>query len=316
MPAPSRRRFLALASLATTAAAAAPQEPTFSSSVTLIRVDAEVLQDDRMIEGLTAQDFEVLDNGQPQPVRNLSRDLEPLDIVLLFDISGSMEWVAKKVATAAERALAALQPGDRAAVMTFHTWQDLVEPLTGEMPHIVEAVRLKVLRSRFGGGTHLTAAAGEAVKILAAAEGGRRRAVIALTDNRGTASRREDRVLNEFWEADALLCGIITVQDPRQFAEWKSRQIGPQLAVPEQGLGNLILQTGGAAITTDEPGHALEDMLRRLRSRYTLYYSMPASAQPGKARKTQVRLRGAAAQRHPNAQIRARGGYLAPRSVE
>ncbi len=309
MAGPTRRIFLS-------AMAAAAQEPTFTTSVTLIRVDAEVLVGDRMVEGLTAEDFEVIDEGQPQRVRNVGRDLEPLDVVLLFDISGSMEWVAQKVAAGAERALAALREGDRAAVMTFHTWQELVETLTDEMPHVVEAVRKKVLRSRFGGGTYLTAAAGEAVKVLAEAEGGRRRAVIAITDNRGTASRREDRVLREYWEADTLLCGVLTPQDPSQFAEWKSRMIGPQLALPEQGLGGLIQQTGGSAVTTDEPGTALEDMLRRLRSRYTLYYAMPAGARPGRTRKLEVKLRGAAAAKYPDARIRARGGYVAPRPVE
>lgn len=296
--------------------AAAAQEPTFTASVTLVRVDAEVLADGRLVEGLTAADFEVLDEGRPQPVRTVARELEPLDIVLLFDISGSMQWVAQKVAEGAERALAALREGDRAAVMTFHTWQELVEPLTGEIPHVVEAVRLKVLRSRFGGGTYLTAAAGEAVKVLAGAEGGRRRAVIALTDNRGAPSRREDRILREYWEADALLCGIITLQDPRQLAAWNSRIIGPQPAVPEQGLAGLIQQTGGSMVTTDEPAGALEEMVLRLRSRYTLYYAMPAGAVAGRARKVHVRLRGEAAAKYPNAVIRARGGYVAPRAVE
>lgn len=309
MPDPDRRAFLASFALAW-------QDPTFSASVTLIRVDAEVLAGDQIIEGLSADDFEVLDNGQPQRIRTLSRDLEPLDIVLLFDVSGSMQWVAKSVAEAAERALAALRPGDRAAVMTFHTWQDLVESLTDEMPHVVEAVRTKVLRSRFGGGTHLTAAAGAAVKILAETEGGRRRAVVAITDNRGTPSRREDRVLNEYWEADALLCAVITPQDPKQLAEWQSRLIGPPRPIPEQGLGAIIAQTGGTAVSTADPGAGLEQMLRRLRSRYTLYYAMPGDAQPGRSRRIEVRLRGEATTRHPGARIRARGGYLPPRKVE
>lgn len=309
MAEPGRREFLFLLGAAT-------QEPTFTTGVTLIRVDAEVLVDGRVVDGLTAASFEVLDEGRPQPVRSVSRDLEALDVFLLFDISGSMQWVAQKLAESAERALAALREGDRAAVMTFHTWQELVEPLTDEMPHVVEAVRMKVLRSRFGGGTLLTAAAGEAVKVLAGAEGGRRRAVIAITDNRGTPSRREDRVLREYWEADALLCGIITLQDPRQIAQWQSRMIGPQPLVPEQGLAGLIQQTGGSAVTTGEPGEALEEMLRRLRSRYTLYYAMPAGAVAGRARKVQVRLRGEAAAKYPRAIIRARGGYVAPRVVE
>ena len=140
--------------------------------------------------------------------------------------------------------------------------------------------------------------------------------MIALTDNRGTPSRREDRVLREYWEADTLLCGIIAVQDPTQVAAWQGKLIGPQLPVPEQGLGGLIQQTGGSAVTTDEPGEALEEMLRRLRSRYTLYYAMPQGARAGQARKVQVRLKGAAAARHAGAVIRARGGYVAPRAVE
>lgn len=309
MGAPSRRQFLA-------AAVMAGQEPTFTTSVTLIRVDAEVTEGGQLVEGLAAGDFEVIDEGQPQRVRTLTRGSEALDVVLLFDISGSMDWVARDVAAAAERALKALREGDRAAVMTFHTWQEVVEGLTDEMGHVVEAVRTRVLRSRFGGGTYLTAAAGAAVKVLAGAEGGRRRAVIAITDNRGTQSRREDRVLTEYWEADALLCAIITPQDPRNIAGWQSRMLGPPAAIPEQGLGTLIQLTGGSAVSTAEPGAALEEMLRRLRSRYTLYYAMPEGAMPGKTRRITVRLRGEAAAKHAGAQVRARGGYVTPRVVE
>src|SRR4051812_35413314 len=44
------------------------------------------------VEGLTAQDFRILEEGKPQTIENIgSADKVPLEIVLLFDISASTD---------------------------------------------------------------------------------------------------------------------------------------------------------------------------------------------------------------------------------
>ena len=47
-----------------------PQKPTFRTGVNLVRVDAYPTRDGKIIEGLTADDFEVLEDGVPQKIES------------------------------------------------------------------------------------------------------------------------------------------------------------------------------------------------------------------------------------------------------
>lgn len=70
MPLFLQRRFaVAALALAVTAAHSHAQTPVFRTGVDLIRVDATVLDANRMpVRGLTAADFTVLENGKPRPI--------------------------------------------------------------------------------------------------------------------------------------------------------------------------------------------------------------------------------------------------------
>ena len=65
---------------------AAQGQPTFRSDVTLVRVDAEVQQEGRVVEGLGKESFLVTDAGKPQRILHFGHQDEPLDVVLLFDV--------------------------------------------------------------------------------------------------------------------------------------------------------------------------------------------------------------------------------------
>lgn len=305
----SRRLFLCVAG------GASAQEPRITAAVTLVRVDTEVLHEGRMVEGLGVSDFIVLDEGARQPVLNISQELEPLDVMLLFDVSGSMSWVVRAAAEAAEKTLAVLREGDRAGVMVFSAWSEVVQPLTEVLSDVVSAVRGKVMKARFGGETQVMAAIDSAGRALAKGARNRRRAVLLVTDNLGTPGKRESTVLRQLWESDVIVSAIITPPDGSQPQLWSrpfSRSAAP---IPEQRVDTLVEQTGGSLIASSEPGNAMEAMMERLRSRYTLYYRMP-EARRGERRRIEVRLSTEVAQRYPGAVIRARGGYNAPRAVE
>ncbi len=305
----SRRLFLCVAG------GASAQEPRITAGVTLVRVDTEVLHEGRMVEGLGVSDFIVLDEGARQPVLNISQELEPLDVMLLFDVSGSMTWVVRAAAEAAEKTLAVLREGDRAGVMVFSAWSDVVQPLTEVLSDVVSAVRGKVMKARFGGETQVMAAIDSAGRALAKGARNRRRAVLLVTDNFGTPGKRESTVLRQLWESDVIVSAIITPPDGSQPQLWSrpfSRSAAP---IPEQRVDTLVEQTGGSLIASSEPGHAMEAMMERLRSRYTLYYRMP-EARRGERRRIEVRLTTEVSKRYPGAVIRARGGYNAPRVVE
>jgi hypothetical protein len=68
----------------------AAQQPTFSARLDVVRVDALVTDDGRIVRGLTPDQFEVLDNGVRQQVDLASFEDLPLDVVLAFDLSESL----------------------------------------------------------------------------------------------------------------------------------------------------------------------------------------------------------------------------------
>src|SRR5437016_152183 len=70
--------------------AAAQDKPSFSAGVALVHVDVEVTDGTRLLSGFKQEDFRVLDNNTPAKILHFAQDEVPLDMILLFDVSGSM----------------------------------------------------------------------------------------------------------------------------------------------------------------------------------------------------------------------------------
>ena len=277
-----------------------------------MHVDAEVADATGPLSGLHKEDFSITDNRVPQHILYFSQDVEPLDLILLFDISGSMRPKLEKVAASARRALAELRPGDRVAVMTFHGSSSIVAPFTDDLNAVARTISDDVLGGRFGGGTRLLAGVDDAAEyFLREPRTERRRAVLILTDNYGQRSRRVSTVVHHLWEADALLSGLI-IRSPGETAVRTAMLVSSPLTIfVQEGMASVAEKTGGDTIKADDPGDALRATMRRIRLRYSLYYAMPP-AKPGDQRQIKVELSPDAATRYPTARVHARKGYLAP----
>jgi VWFA-related protein len=177
------------------------EPPAFRSEVSLVHVDAEVTDGIRTLTGFRKEDFLVRDNGQPQTVLYFSHDEEPLDVILLFDISGSMRPKIEMVATGAHTALAELRAGDRIAVMVFDHRSRMVAPFTDDLGAVERTIKERVLGEKFRGGTRILAAVDHAAEyFLEQPRTQRRRAVLILTDDFGQQSRRSGTVVRRLWE--------------------------------------------------------------------------------------------------------------------
>lgn len=290
----------------------AQETPVFRSELSLVHVDAEVADQTGPLVGLHKEDFLIKDNGEPQAILYLSEESEPLDVILLFDISGSMQPNIEKVAASSEKALAELRPGDRVAVMTFHGSSRIVAPFTGDLDAVAKTIRDEVVGGRFGGGTRLLAGVDEAAEyFLREPRTHRRRAVLIFTDNFGQRSRRSSTVVHHLWEADASLTGLIIHSRAEVAINTTAMAINPLVAMLHEGMQGVAEKTGGETIKADEPGDAFRDAMRRIRLRYSLYYAMP-EAKPGAERKVTVELTADALGRYPAARVRARKGYVVP----
>jgi Ca-activated chloride channel homolog len=300
--------FAALAALAT------PQDDAvFRARVALVHVDAEaVAGDGRILGNLRKEDFRVLDNGKEQPVVGFAAEDQPLDLILLFDISGSMRLVVEKVASAAHEALRELQPGDRVSIMVFNTRSRVVQPFTEDLAEVERAMQQDVLGLQFGGGTKIQQAVDDAaLRFMGEPKSQRRRAVLAITDNIGLRTRREQTIVRDFWEADALLSGLIIANKAMETIHTVGLVLGPQNLLTQAGMKGIAQKTGGDAIRAEDPGMAFREAMRRIRTRYSLYYVLPED-KPGKRRTIRVELAGDAAKEQPKARVRARTGYIVP----
>src|SRR5437588_1661672 len=98
-----------------------PDPPVvFRSDVSLLRMDAQVVdRNNRPIPGLRMEDFVLREDGNTQEIRNFSTEKLPIDLILLLDVSGSMEPHVQRIASAAHQALRVLGSQDRIAILVF-----------------------------------------------------------------------------------------------------------------------------------------------------------------------------------------------------
>jgi Ca-activated chloride channel family protein len=69
----------------------AQQPPTFRGQSDLVRVFVTVTdRDGRLVTTLTRDDFEVRDDGKPQPISVFDNTPQPIRLIVMLDVSGSM----------------------------------------------------------------------------------------------------------------------------------------------------------------------------------------------------------------------------------
>jgi VWFA-related protein len=286
------------------ATALAAQDVLFRTGVALVRVDAQVSGAAGGVNGLSKEDFELRDNGDVQRVLYCSQDDQALDLLLLFDNSGSMLPAVRRLAAAAHTALSELRKGDRVAVANFNgdAW------LIGEFSDDLDAVEKTVARVvdlRFGGGTHILSAIDSAGEYFhKRADPQRRHAILVLTDDDGQYSADEKSVVKHMWTDDILVSGLI-IPTPMSQRGMAWRDGGEDMV-------GVAAKTGGETVDADDPGHTFREMVRNLRRRYSIYYAMPAG-KPGSSRRVDVALSPQGRSRYPDAKVLARKGYVIPK---
>jgi VWFA-related protein len=122
--------------------AALAQAPTFSSRVDVVRVDVLVTDNGKPVTGLTPGDFEILDSGVAQQVDLVSFDQVPLNVVLAFDMSNSVEGDRRdRLLDGADKLLNGLKRDDQAALITFSHVVNRGAKLSGDFGAVREALR-------------------------------------------------------------------------------------------------------------------------------------------------------------------------------
>jgi Ca-activated chloride channel homolog len=268
----------------------------FKSGVDLVTVSATVRdRKGRLVTGLEARDFEVVDRGERRAISQFRTDRAPLSLAILFDVSGSMDVAARMTAAkfAAHHLLSWLEEGrDEAALFSFDSRLHEVAPFT---------VDTRALNGALGevdpfGATSLHDAISEAADRVAT-RGNPRRAVVVLTDGIDTSSSRTPAQVSGLAAAIDVPVYVIAVVMP--IDDPSSDRATPQagLKAPAHiGTGGSFHYASGPASTS----RAAKDVIDELRNLYLIGF------EPGAAtgwHPLEIRTKDGG---HT---VRARGGY-------
>ncbi|MGD0130886.1 MAG: VWA domain-containing protein [Bryobacteraceae bacterium] len=318
-----------------TALAAGDDDVTFRSDVSLVRVDAQVVDStNRAITHLHAGDFVLREDGRVVPIKSFASDNMPVDVLFLLDVSASMRPHVQRIADASGQALTELGKDDRMGIMVFDRYTRVRLALNSSRQDVQRGFDRLLREERFNGGTDITRAMLDAADYMRS--NGRRdarRAIVILTDDQTEFDRDDEGVGRALERANAVMCALIAPDAMQnrgggQRGGWGNggglggglggiifgQPRGGGNRYPGGGGGSHTHSAGTSEIARDSGGdsmsvndaEALDDTLARLRQRYTLYFSLPDGVQPGQERNIQVDLTPEMRRRFSDAEVRYR----------
>ncbi len=314
-----------------------PQESSITLETNLVLVDAIVFhkKTGTPVGDLKREDFLLLDHGARQEITHFSREELPLSVVLLLDVSGSVQPIIDEIQQAALDALGKLKPEDKVALMIFANRPKLLVELTTDRAAITE--RLENIWSEsadVGLGTFINLGIYEAARYVrrrtAPTE---RRAIIIVTDDIDTSwgGPPRDVVLRELYEGGTTLCALlvgfrtkalkavdyggtaaITVLTPGLGAALILFRLMRRMLGPGGSAKYYAERTGGIAVGVrhEEVGKVFVEVMELLRTRYTLGYSPPAVTE-GQFREIKLTVSERVKKEKGDLQVIARRGYIA-----
>src|SRR5580765_3226501 len=96
------------------------QQPVFRGASDVVRVFVTVMdRNGRLVTTLTRDDFEVRDEGNPQPITQFDNSPQPVQLIVMLDVSGSMAGNLPLLRDASAQLFARLGPEDLARVGSF-----------------------------------------------------------------------------------------------------------------------------------------------------------------------------------------------------
>lgn len=298
----SRLQAVSLAAgLAAAPAAAAQPVPVFSAETSLVNV-AVTVEDahGRPMDGLTARDFVLRDDGRTQKIDMCARmdagggRSTSLDVALLVDTSDSMLETLRRSQETAVRFLTSL-PNAQEIIVVFFDQAQRVEHFDREHPDALFE-RLKTIPD--GGNTALRDAIVFSLRALGTSNG--RSALVLLTDGIDTVSTTSLPAMDKAVQSTA-----VTIYPVAYPAVVTGDGQDPQEALKE--LGRLAQVTGGRLFRLPNeqalPG-VLDEIVADLRAQYVLGFAPDSKGPPGRLRKISVQVPG-----HGKVVVRHRVGY-------
>jgi len=257
----------------------------------LLRFNASVLdRHGRAIRGMRESDFTVWENGVERRVTNVSPANEPFNLVLLLDVSGSVEERMDFIRKAARDFLRTTSPQDRISIISFRDDIQIISDFSTDRQFLSK----KLDEIDAGGGTALYDALGYVLAEPLKRLRGERTAIVVMSDGDDNKSFLPfPAILEALTESGALVYPLFVPSG-----------LIPESSVPRPEITIDPLRTRYLTLTTraeeqarklaDASGgiyypikhiedlqKAYDEVVAQLRSAYTITYaSNSASASP------------------------------------
>jgi VWFA-related protein len=259
--------------------AVAPQLMRFNASVTD--------RNGRAIGGMRESDFTVWENGIERRVTNVSPANEPFNLVLLLDVSGSVEERMDFIRKAARDFLRTTSPQDRISIISFRDDIQMISDFSTDR----QMLSRKLDEIDAGGGTALYDALGYVLSEPLRKLRGERTAIVVMSDGDDNKSFLPfPAILEALLESGALVYPLYVPSG-----------LVPEASVPKPEITIDPLRTRYLTLTTraEEEGRKLaaasggiyypirrledlqkayDDVVAQLRSAYTITYASNSSS--------------------------------------
>jgi Ca-activated chloride channel homolog len=278
------------------------QQPVFRTRLDLVSMGVTVTdRRGNYVSELTADDFEIIEDGRKQAITYFARGDEatsapPLHLGLLFDTSGSMGEDIKLSRSAAVRFLNTFTDAQDMTLVDFDTEVRVAKYGQRDFARMVERIRGRPP----GGWTAMYDALG--VYLDGAAENEGRSILVIYTDGGDTRS-----TLNLSDLLTLVRASDVTIHA----VGFLEHQSSSSRMTQRQRLVEIAETTGGQAFfptAMKDVEAAYDKIVAQIRNQYTLGYTSTNTAQDGRWRKVEVKIASAA---HKDARIQSRKGYFA-----
>ena len=282
--------LLPLNQMATPSKAFALQEQreVLSVDVELVNVGATVIDDSgAYVNGLTAEDFQVFEDGREQKISFFSHDSRaPVSLGVLIDVSGSLQDKLMQGLQTVREIAAALSPDDEMFVITFNSQVDVKQKFTGNL----EEIRRSLGEMRAKGETAVYDAISAGLREMEEAKH-RKQILLLVSDGFDTKSKINADQAQDLLRRSHTLLYVIGIDDddnnpPRRRAKYH---------IYDYMLGKLTGAAGGRLIrlytgrSYDLRGLS-EKLVGELHQEYTMGYYPNRAADNASWRNIEVRV--------------------------
>jgi Ca-activated chloride channel family protein len=292
------------------------QQPVFRGDSDTVRVFVTVTdRDGRLVTSLPQDAFEIRDNGRPQPITLFDNSPQPIQLVVMLDVSGSMLGNLDLLRASADQLFARLRPDDRVRVGSFGGAIEIAPTFTGDREALRAALPQHIAPDA---PTPLWLAIDEAMNAFAEGAADTRRVVLVLSDGRdsgGVGFRRRPvsqvQVIDDARRRDVMVYAIGMrsrgSRGPAMGVGLGGLQSTLLADMPDAGLARVAEETGGGYFEirpSDNLAAAFARVADELHSQYLIGFPLPS--RDGRVHDLDIRVAGS------GLRPRARKDYVAP----